>query len=192
MLLLTWFSWRAVNPEAELFDHALAELNQFGMIENALSRDVFTARTGMLRNYDPLVHEVNALRKSLQRLSDICDFDPETTAGIARLASSVDNQEDLVEHFKTNNALMHNSLSFFGRFGVQAFFVGAGFGDQRRGGGHSESHARYLVGHGAGRRGPIDRAWTGRLAKTGLAIPSRPCWRTGGYSTRFSHRWTTH
>jgi hypothetical protein len=34
VMLLTWFSWRAVNPEAELFDHALAELNQFGMMEN--------------------------------------------------------------------------------------------------------------------------------------------------------------
>src|SRR6201996_1120994 len=119
VLLLTWFSWRAVNPEAELFDRALAELNQFGMTENALSRDVFTARAGMLRNYDPLVHEVDALRESLQRLGEICEFDPETSAGIARLTSSVDSQEELVEHFKTDNALLHNSLSFFGRFSVQ-------------------------------------------------------------------------
>ena len=51
--------------------------------------------------------------------ADLCAFDSETTAGIARLVSSVDNQEDLVEHFKTDNALLHNSLSFFGRFSVQ-------------------------------------------------------------------------
>jgi signal transduction histidine kinase len=118
-LLLTWFSWSAVNPDAETFDHALAELNQFGMTENALSRDIFTARAGMLRNYDPLVHEVNALRESLQRLSDICDFDSESTTGIAQLVSSVDSQEEMVEHFKTDNALLHNSLAFFGRFSVQ-------------------------------------------------------------------------
>ena len=123
------------------------------MTENALSRDVFTARTGMLRNYDPLVHELNALRKSLQRLSDICDFDPEATAGIARLASSVNSQEEMVELFKTESALMHNSLAFFGRFGVQALLLGFRFGDHRRGRGHPKSLARYVGGDGARRPG---------------------------------------
>src|ERR1700756_3865890 len=50
VLLLTWLSLRAANPEAELFDHALMELNRFVMLENALYRDVFAARSGTLRN----------------------------------------------------------------------------------------------------------------------------------------------
>jgi signal transduction histidine kinase len=120
VLLLTWLSLRAVNPEAELFDRALAELDRFGMIENTLYRDVFTARTGMLRNYDPLVNEVNALRSSLERLRAISAIDTETTAAIDRLATSADHQEELVELFKTENALLHNSLSFFGRFGAHS------------------------------------------------------------------------
>ena len=40
VLALSWFSSRAVNPEAELFDHALAELDHFAMIGNALHREM--------------------------------------------------------------------------------------------------------------------------------------------------------
>ncbi len=118
VLLLTWFSSRSINQQAEFFDRALAELDRFGMIENALSRDVFTARGGMLRNYDPLVMEINALRSSLQRLRDASAIDDNTTAEVDLLALSVDRQEQLVELFKSENALLHNSLSFFGRLGV--------------------------------------------------------------------------
>ncbi|HTO60834.1 MAG TPA: two-component system VirA-like sensor kinase [Bradyrhizobium sp.] len=116
VLALTWFSYRAVNPEAELFDHALADLDHFAMVGNALHRDVFAARVGMLRNYDPLVREVEALRASLQRLRETAAIDAETTAVIDRLAASIDRQEELIELFKSENALLQNSLSFFGRF----------------------------------------------------------------------------
>lgn len=116
VLLLTWLSLRAFNPEAELFDRALAELDRFAMIENMLFRDVFTARAGTLRNYDPLTQEIDALRNTLDRLRETAAFDEETTAAIDRLAASVERQEELVEQFKSNNALLHNSLAFFGRF----------------------------------------------------------------------------
>jgi signal transduction histidine kinase len=118
VLALTWFSFRAVNPEAELFDHALSDLNHFAMIGNALHRDVFAARVGMLRNYDLLVVEINALRAALQQLRETAAIDSETTAVIDRLADSIDRQEELVELFKSENALLQNSLSFLGRFGA--------------------------------------------------------------------------
>src|SRR5262249_40570214 len=35
------------------------------------------------------------------------------------LAATVDRQEELVEQFKSQNALLHNSLTFFGRFGAR-------------------------------------------------------------------------
>jgi signal transduction histidine kinase len=117
--LLTWLSLRAINPEAELFDHALAEIDHFATIENALYRDVFTARAGTLRNYDPLVREIVALRDSLDRLRATAVIDAETAAAVDQLAASVDQQEALVEQFKSNNALLHNSLSFFGRFSAR-------------------------------------------------------------------------
>src|SRR5262249_3422944 len=81
--------------------------------------DVFSIRTGTLRNYDPLVRGINALRDSLVRLRDTSAIDAETTAAVYRLAASVDRQEELVERFKSENALLHNSLSFFVRFGAR-------------------------------------------------------------------------
>jgi signal transduction histidine kinase len=120
ILLLTWLSLRAVNPDAELFDRALGELNAFATIENALYRDVFTARSGTLRNYDPLVREIAALDRSLARLRGTAAIDAETTAAVDQLSASVGRQEELVERFKSDNALLHNSLAFFGRFGVRS------------------------------------------------------------------------
>ena len=89
VVLLTWLSYRAIDPEAERFDQALAELDRFGMIENALYHDVIAARAGMLRNYDPLVNQGNQLRASLQRLHDTAAIDAETTATVNAMESSV-------------------------------------------------------------------------------------------------------
>ncbi len=119
VLLLTWLSLRAVNPEAEVFDHALAEIDHFAMLENALYRDVFSARSGSLRNYDPLVRELDALRDSIDRLRATDAIDAETTAAVEQLATSIDQQEVLVEEFKSKNALLHNSLAFFVRFSAR-------------------------------------------------------------------------
>ncbi len=116
LLLLTWLSVRAFNPEAELFDQALAALDRFAMVENALCRDALSARAGMLRNYDPLTRQVTGLYSALARLRETAAVDDETTAAIDRLAASVSRQEALVEQFKSDNALLQNSLAYFRLF----------------------------------------------------------------------------
>ncbi len=118
VLLLTWLSLRAINPDAEMFDQAIGEIDRFAMMENALYRDVYSARIGTLRNYDPLVREIDALHGSLDRLRETAAIDAETTAVVDQIAASVGRQEELVERFKTCNALLHNSLSLFGRLSV--------------------------------------------------------------------------
>ena len=118
--LLTWFSWRAVNPEAEGYDRALIEIDRFGMIQDALYRDLFTARAGLLRNYDPLVSEIDGLHSAIARLRATAQVDSRTAETINRLAASVDHQEELVERFKSQNAVLHNSLSFFARFAANS------------------------------------------------------------------------
>jgi signal transduction histidine kinase len=115
-LLLTWLPFGAVNQEAELFDRTLGTLGELAMTENTLHRDVLSARAGMLRNYDPLVQETQALDNSLDRLRQSAPNDPTMTAAIDRLAASVHSQEDLIEQFKTNNALLQNSLAYFALF----------------------------------------------------------------------------
>jgi signal transduction histidine kinase/CheY-like chemotaxis protein len=118
VLLLTWLSLRAINPDVEMFDQAIGELDRFAMMENALYRDVYSARIGTLRNYDPLVREIDALHGSLDRLRETAAIDSETTAAVDQIAASVGRQEELVEKFKSCNALLHNSLTLFGRLSV--------------------------------------------------------------------------
>src|SRR4051794_407279 len=118
LVLLTWLSFHAINSDAELFDRALGALDHFTMTEYALQRDVLSARAGVLRNYDPLVDETRELNLSLLRLRESGSGDPRSAAMLDRLAASVAGQETLVEQFKSNNALLQNSLAYFGRYGA--------------------------------------------------------------------------
>jgi signal transduction histidine kinase/CheY-like chemotaxis protein len=115
ILLLTWLSFGAVNSGAELFDRALGTLDELAMTDNSLHRDVLKARAGLLRNYDPLVHETQTLDDTLIRLRGCTPNDPAMTAAIDRLAASVGSEEDLIEQFKSSNALLQNSLAHFAR-----------------------------------------------------------------------------
>jgi signal transduction histidine kinase len=119
VVLLTWLSLHAINSDAELFDRALGALDDFAMMQSALHRDVLTARSGRLRNYDPLVREVNGLSDLLGRLRETAVTDKETAAAIDRLAASVGRQAELVEQFKSANALLQNSLAYFAIFSVR-------------------------------------------------------------------------
>jgi signal transduction histidine kinase/ActR/RegA family two-component response regulator len=113
LLALSWLAFRAIDPEAERYDRALKALDRFTLMEIALHRDVLSARAGLLRNYDPLVRELNALRDALDRLRDNAPGDAEEAAAIDRFATAAAQQEELTEQFKTHNALLQNSLAYF-------------------------------------------------------------------------------
>ena len=116
LLLLTWLSLRAADTDAELFDRALGILDDFAFVDNELHGNVLSARAGVLRNYDPLVREVNALDDALRRLRETAAADTEIVARVAQLRSLIERQEELIEQFKSENALLQNSLAYFGRF----------------------------------------------------------------------------
>jgi signal transduction histidine kinase len=120
VVLLTWLSARAVDPNAERYDLALVEMDRFELLEAELHRDVLSARTGALRDYDPLVQETAALDRSISRFRQAALFDTATTASIERLAAAVLRQEALVERFKSNNALLQNSLAYVALFSGDA------------------------------------------------------------------------
>jgi signal transduction histidine kinase len=113
LVLLTWLSSRAIDSDAERYDRALKALDRFTTLEIALQRDVLSARAGMLRNYDPLVQEVNDLREALGRLRDNASEDAQEAEAIDRFATGAELQEQLTEQFKSDNALLHNSLAYF-------------------------------------------------------------------------------
>lgn len=115
MLLFTWLTLQSYNSERQATQQALYTLDQFAATESALQRDVLRARAGMLRNYDPLVKEIKQLR---QTAGDLATFGGEADERLAvgRLNDLVDQQERLVEQFKSQNSLLQNSLAYFGLF----------------------------------------------------------------------------
>ena len=116
ILLLTWLSVRAFDPDAERFDLALREVSRFARLEADLQRDVLSARAGVLRNYDPLVRDADTLNDSIDRLQRIPALNRATKSAIDDLAMTVTRQEDFVEQFKTDNALLQNSLAYLASF----------------------------------------------------------------------------
>jgi len=117
VLIFTWQSFDRLNTETQQLDRSLASLDELTTIGNALHRDVLRDRAGLQLNYDPLVHEAEALNETLDRLRRNAPRDPAALGAISQLAASVEHQEDLIEQFKSNNALLRNSLAYFALFG---------------------------------------------------------------------------
>jgi signal transduction histidine kinase/CheY-like chemotaxis protein len=116
--LLTWLSLQGADSGAQALNRPLQALDRFEMLENALHRDILSARAGLLRNYDPLAREVDALDDALAQIR--ATVPPEQgDAVLDRLAASLRQQETLTEHFKTDNAVLQNSLASFGLLSVQ-------------------------------------------------------------------------
>ena len=119
LLVLSWLAFRSVDREEERYDRVLKALDRFTVMEISLHRDVLSARAGMLRNYDPLVREINALRDALGRLRHNAEGDAEEAAAVDRFAAAASRQEELTEQFKSDNALLQNSLAYFGLLGAR-------------------------------------------------------------------------
>jgi len=118
LLALTYLVVQGATPDAAQHERTLDALRALDLNNAALQRDVLRSRTGLLRTYDPLVHSVAALRQaaaSLKTAGDIADGDTRTVLDqdVAQLTAAVDDQEGLVDDFKSSNALLQNSLSFF-------------------------------------------------------------------------------
>src|SRR5262249_54065093 len=116
LFLFTWLSLRGMNLEAEEFDRALSTLNGFAIAESALQRDVLAARSGLLRNYDPIVRETRELADALDKLKELTIAEPSIASPIKALSTSLARQEELTEQFKSDNALLQNSLAYFELF----------------------------------------------------------------------------
>jgi signal transduction histidine kinase len=116
LLLLTWLWLRGMNTGTHDMDEALQTLDTFAIAESSLHRDVLRARAGMLRNYDLLVQEVRSLYEAIDQLRSVADTDAELDAELDLLTRAVREQEHWTEQFKTDNALLQNSLAYFELF----------------------------------------------------------------------------
>lgn len=126
LALLTWFLYKGINPDSQRFELTMEALDDFQMTESALHRDILRARAGLLHNYDPIVRKINVLHGTLDRLRAVSAPNTDKMLVLNQLATLVDQQEDLTEKFKTDNALLQNSLAYFELFSVRLGASGTG------------------------------------------------------------------
>jgi signal transduction histidine kinase len=113
LLAITYLAVRGATPDAARHEQILSALRLLILNEAALHRDVLRARDGLLRDYDPIVHSVDELHDAGLTVESLhAGTIPEDS--VRGLRRALDDQESLVEAFKSYNSLLQNSLSYFG------------------------------------------------------------------------------
>jgi signal transduction histidine kinase len=119
LLLLTWLLLNGLNLNSGRYDRELRALDDFSRFERALNREVLTARVGLSRNYDALARLADAYGNSVDRLREAAGPKSAESTAIEVLAVFATRQQALVERFKSRNALLQNSLTYFGIFSAR-------------------------------------------------------------------------
>src|SRR6478672_656352 len=118
LIALTYLLVQGTVPDATQHERTVDALRTVILYDAALQRDVLRARTRLLRSYDPLVRSLANLRQAADDLTTARDVASgesrdDIDRKIAELATAVRDQETLIEVFKSENALLQNSLSYF-------------------------------------------------------------------------------
>ena len=106
-------------PRRDTYDRVLTALRVVDTTHASLQRDVLQARAGLLRNYDPLVESVVRLHAGAAQLGALLhksrqDGISGLDGALSKLVGEIGSDDDLVERFKTSNALLQNSLEVSG------------------------------------------------------------------------------
>lgn len=111
-LLAALLTWLLINGNGGMEAAYLATqrtVDALALAESRMQHDVLRARTGLLRNYDPIVAHLREMQKAGADLQASNAGDPDVQA----LAEAVDREAAMVERFKTGNALVQNSIAYF-------------------------------------------------------------------------------
>ncbi|EJN10587.1 histidine kinase [Bradyrhizobium sp. YR681] len=119
LALLTWLLLNGLNLNSDRYDRQTQALADFTRFERGMSREVLTSRAGLSRNYDGLVEMMDAYDAALVRLREAAGTDREQIAAIDVLAARAARQEELIEQFKSKNALLRNSFTYFSLFSAR-------------------------------------------------------------------------
>ena len=106
LLLLTWLLMSGLNLNSARYDTELAAFHDFARLERGLNREALTARVGLSRNYDALVHMSDGLTYALDRLREAAGADSQEGGAIEVLEADAAREQELIEHFKKNGVLI--------------------------------------------------------------------------------------
>jgi signal transduction histidine kinase len=122
LVLLTWLLLHGIVTNEPDYAETLQAFDAFALAEASLHRDVLQARAGLLRDYDSLGTAEGAMEDAVARLRSHTQRERLDTEPLERLAATVAQYEELTERFKTNNALLQNSLSYVGLLSTSPVF----------------------------------------------------------------------
>lgn len=107
--LLTWLLINGSGGMEAAYVATQRTVDALALAESRMQHDVLRARTGLLRNYDPIVAHLREMQKAVADLQASNAGD----ADVRVLAEAVDREAEMVERFKTGNALVQNSIAYF-------------------------------------------------------------------------------
>jgi signal transduction histidine kinase len=123
LALLTWLLLRGIDTNAQAYELTLRAFDDYALAEASLHRDVLQARAGLLRDYDAFTSAARAMENAVGRLRSYARTSGLDARPVDRLAEAVNEQEELMERFKTSNALLQNSLSYVGLLSTSPAFL---------------------------------------------------------------------
>jgi signal transduction histidine kinase len=112
LALLTWLLVQGIATDAAAYSTTLRILDDFALAEASLDRDVLQARAGLLTDYDPLVRSSQLIDVAVSQLRAQAASAGLNAGPVDRLAAAIKIEETLTERFKSDNALLRNSLSY--------------------------------------------------------------------------------
>src|SRR5271156_5355343 len=112
LALLTWLLMRGIVTDAAVYSTTLRIFDDFALAEASLDRDVLRARAGLLMDYDPLVRSSDERDAAVSQLRAQAASEGLDAGPVDRLAAAIKIEETLAERFKSDNALLRNSLSY--------------------------------------------------------------------------------
>ncbi len=122
LALLTWLLVRGMVTDAAAYSTTLRIFDDFALAEASLHRDVLEARAGLLTDYDPLVRSSEHIAAAVSQLRAQAASEGLDTGPVDSLAAAIKIEEKLTERFKTDNALLRNSLSYVGHLSTSLGF----------------------------------------------------------------------
>ena len=122
LLLLTYFLIQSSGPDLTLRARMQEAFQSFALHDAELTRDVLLVRAGLLPSYDSLAATSRDWSRDLETLRRESASGSREAASALRepieaLTLAVQQKQALIEHFKSDNALLRNSLIYFDRAG---------------------------------------------------------------------------
>ena len=119
LLLLSWLYSQSTAIDAENHLTFVSALRGIKQLDANLNQDVLRTRYNLLTHYDLFVRNLDQLRALAKPLSEeplashLKTLDPGLTKAVISLSNSAERKANLIETFKSHNAVLKNSLRYF-------------------------------------------------------------------------------